>query len=97
MERELVSISFHHKLREILIRCSKIILTFDQREAGAAESKLLLCKEQKNFWSGSLASKSTFEEQNSMLSQKEKSLASKLADWRPFILKSSNGCGGLNF
>ena len=36
---------------------------FDQREAGAAESKSRLRKLWKNFWSGSLASKSTWEEQ----------------------------------
>ena len=31
------------------------------------------------------------------LSQKEKSLAPKLTDWRPFKLQNSNGRGGLNF
>ena len=29
--------------------------------------------------------------------QKEKSLALKLTDWRPFKLQNSNGRGGLNF
>ena len=50
--------------------------------------------QKKTFGLGALLTTALWKSNISLtLSQKEKSLAPKLTNWRPFILQNSNGCG----
>ena len=70
---------------------------FDQHGAWAAELKWRWRILQKNFWSESLAYKSTLEKQYFIVSEpKGEVLALKLTNWQPFILQNANGRSGLN-
>ena len=53
---------------------------------------------EKTFGLGAQLTKALWKSNISLcLSQKEKSLAPKLTEWRPFKRQNSNGRGGLNF